>query len=399
MAEFKYTALSPDGSKEHGKITAEDKNAALALLHERGLSITQLKKISPWHGGVRWQLSTGQEKFRVNFCREMSLMLKAGIPIMEAVQIILSNAQGRRVSKLQPMADALTKGYSLSAAMQASKGCFSEFMIAMVKAGEVAGNVAEILLQLHVLLKKRQAAHEKLQTAMIYPAILILLSMLMIGFLLYQVLPIFAEVFADFGAELPWTTELLLNISSNFAVYGPAAVIILTGIYVLCRFGSSVERVAVKRDKFLLHIPVWGELCRQSEAGIFFTTLSMLTRSSIPLDHGLELMDRMGDNRYFSFMYGSMCRQLKQGAVLSECLEQQGIFSAMTINLVKAGERSGELSEMLAYVGSICQEEAELLSERVQVMAEPAVILCMGGVIGFIVMSTVLPILDLMNVF
>ena len=398
MEIYEFEGVDVNGLRQRGSIPAADRTEAVQRLRERGMMLTGLHRENPVKAGLRNALKRDGESFRIHFCRQMYVMLGAGLPITEAVKIFSEDADVFGRKNMEKLLEYLGNGYSLSESMQALNGVFSQTMIVMVKGGELSGNLAEVFERMHTLLKKRHENEHKLKMALAYPGLLCVFSAILLVFLWYQVLPVFAEVFAGFNAELPWSTQLLLSIGGNTGLLAPLPVLALIIVLLLKFMCRRFRRVGIGMGKLMLFLPIWGKLYMRSEQAVFLSTMAMLVRSGIRINYGIEVARQMGGNMYWQFAYESMSVQLEQGYSLGVCMEKCGMFPAMVLSMVKAGEQSGEIARMLAYAGDACQGEVDLLLEKVNVLAEPVVMLLLGGVTGFIVLSTVLPILDLMSV-
>lgn len=398
MKIYEFVGVDVNGLRQRGSIPAADRTEAVQRLRERGMTLTGLHRENPLKAVLRNLLKRDAESFRIHFCRQMYVMLGAGLPITEAVKIFLEDADAFVGKDMEKLLEYLGNGYSLSEAMQALNGAFSQTMIVMVKGGELSGNLAEVFERMYTLLRKRHENEHKLKMALAYPGLLCVLSAVLLMFLLYQVLPVFAEVFAGFNAELPWSTQLLLSMGSNPGLLAPLPVLALVVVLLLKLMCRRFRRAGIAMGKLMLSLPIWGKLYARSEQAVFLSTLAMLVCSGIRINYGIDVVRQMGGNMYWQFAYESMSVQLEQGYSLGVCMEKCGMFPAMVLSMVKAGERSGEMASMLAYAGDACQGEVDLLLEKVNVLAEPVVMLLLGGVTGFIVLSTVLPILDLMSV-
>ena len=398
MAVYVYECLDESGRRQKGCIAACDRIEAAARLRDKQLTVTSLHRES-WLKRLwdrrPWQ---GHDRFRIAFCHQMHIMLGAGVPVLEAVRIFAGDLDKAHKKSMERLLQHLVDGYSLSESMCFMEKEFSRTMVVMVQGGELSGNLAEILGRLYQIFRKRQETLQKLELAMAYPCLLCIIGAVLVVFLLCQVLPVFAEVFAGFGAELPGTTRLLLALSDNFSAW---AAVMATGLLLFFALGLAGEKInwlGMKLGRFVLFLPVWGRLKLRSEQATFLSVLAMMAHSGIRLHQGIGIVRNMSRNMYWRFSCDSMSVQLEQGYSLGVCMEKSGMFPAMVLSMIKAGEQSGELARMLECAGEACQDDAELLMERINVLAEPMVMLLLGGVTGFIVFSTVLPILDLMCV-
>lgn len=389
MGRYSYVGINSAGNRENGRLLAGSAGEAMGELRRQRIVPLEVKRC--WLPEARGNV----EELRINFCKQMSVMLEAGIPTMQAIDSAMGDKE--KVKKI--LKENLAKGYALSTSMQMAKGYFSEFMVSVVRAGELSGNLPEVLGRLHDILKKNHDSKEKIKGMMMYPFFLCCVSGVLIMLLLYQVLPVFATVFAGFDAQLPWITQMLLGLGDNLTLYmGQAMLVMLLAAGILFKVYHT-DRGGICLDRIRLRIPLLGRVLRQRELAIFFNTMAMLVNSGIPIRRSLELMEGMCQNMYLRFKYKSMNRQLAQGSSLSKAMHLAGVYSQMEMTVVHAGEKSGELGGMLAYMGEICQNEADGRLDKLSVMIEPVMILSLGLVVGGIVMSTILPILDMMTLF
>ncbi len=389
MAKYCYEGVNSTGAKEKGKILAESAKEAMAELHRR--QIVPTKIVRSWLP----EQKGNREKFQVNFCKQMAILLEAGIPTMKAVDSAMENQEDAK----RTIKDNLAKGYALSTAMQMTQGYFSEFMVSVVRAGELSGNLPHVMARLHEILKKNYEDRKKLQGMMIYPLFLCCASVVLIMLLLYQVLPIFATVFAGFGTQLPWITKMLLGIGDNLSLYLGKVLLVCT-IFIGCIWKiHRTNKGGIILDKIKMKIPVFGKMYRYQEHAMFFNTMSMLINSGISIRNSLELLENICQNLYLQFKYKSIKRQITQGSSLSTAMKSTGLYSNMEMAVVCAGEKSGDLASMLAYIGEVCQNEAHSNMNMLSVLIEPVMISLLGLLIGGIVLSTILPILDMMTLF
>ncbi len=402
MESFFYEGTDTGGNRQQGRVEAAGYLEAVEKIKLQGLLPIKLWRQGLWgrlKERLRARSSSGKEAFVIAFCKEMSLMLEAGLPIDQATAIAAKGG-GKGYGKIGiRLADNLKRGYALSESMKLAEGVFSPLVIAIARAGERSGNLPEALGRLHKILATSHAAREKLKGAMAYPAFLCLVSLSMLMLLVYQVLPVFATVFASMGAKVPWTTELLLGMGEHLELVLLYLCGGALGVFALVKCLRGSRTMAIRLDKGLLQIPFLGRLWWQQEQAVFFGTLSMLMASGVRVNYGLELLGEMCPNAYLKFAYESMGMQMSQGHSLARCLQRSGLYPPMVEAMVEAGEKTGELAGMLDYAGKMCQGEAESLMDTFNTMAEPVIILVLGLVVGFIVMSTILPILDLMTVF
>ncbi len=395
---YVYEGIDEMGRRQKGCIAACDRIEAAAKLRDRLLTVISLHRESwvkrLWHR----HFGQGSDRFRLAFCRQMHIMLRAGLPVLEAVRIFAGDLDTAHKKSMERLLQYLVDGYSLSESMGLLGKEFSPTMIVMVQGGELSGNLPEVFGKMYQIFRKRQEIMQKLELAMAYPCLLCIIGAALVIFLLCQVLPVFAEVFSGFGAELPGTTRLLLALSEHLGVCAVLMIAVALLFFLLRQAGSRFSWLGLKLGRLAFLLPVWGRLKLRSEQAAFLSVLAMMAHSGIRLHQGIGIVRNMSRNAYWQFSCDSMSVQLEQGYSLGVCMEKSRLFPAMVLSMIRAGEQSGELAGMLEGAGDVCQGEAELLLERINVLAEPLIMLLLGGVAGFIVLSTVLPILDLMCV-
>ena len=347
MANYYYEGTDTLGNARKGTLEAIGYLEALQQLREKQILPIRVSKEGILRRIMHLRKAGNKEKFRITFCKQMSLMLEAGIPINQAV-IVAVQGNNQSYQRLgERLAESLKKGYTLSDAMKLSEGCFTPFIIAITRAGELSGNLATALDRLHKMLARNHAVSEKLKQALTYPAFLVIAGMMMLMLLIRQILPVFATVFASMNARLPQSTSLLLEIGEHlqqYLLYAAGGVLLVMLLLKICRRQKSW---AIKMDRLVLAVPLLGGLWWNKEQAVFFSTLSMLIGSGIRINYGVELLRDMCSNLYLRFQYESMLIWLSQGYGLANCLRRSRLYSPMVIAMVEAGEKTGELSNML----------------------------------------------------
>lgn len=405
MGCFCYKGADVQGKSLNGTLEAAGYLEAVQELRHQGIMPIKVVHEGLWHRLKRlfregnWAVWSSNEAFVIGFCKQMSLMLEAGLPMDQAAVVAVSGGGAGYQQLGIRLADSLKRGYTLSESMKLAQGGFTPFVIAIIRAGERSGNLPEALGSLHKVLEQNHAAAKKLKGALTYPGFLCILSLCMVVLLIHQVLPVFATVFTTMDVKLPWITELLLGLGDNLQKLVFYACGGILGGLVLTKVLRSNRQASMRLDQLKLKLPLLGRLWWQQEQAVFLGTMSMLIGSGIRINYGLELLGDMCTNAYLRFVYESMKLQISQGYSFAKCLKRSGLYSPMIEAMAEAGERTGELAAMLGYAGKICQDEAEGIMDNINTMAEPVIILMLGLIVGFIVMSTILPILDLMMVF
>jgi type IV pilus assembly protein PilC len=329
------------------------------------------------------------------FNQEMIALLKAGLPVVHSFEILLERQESpvlRRV--LADVRDRLTSGASLSDAFASQGDLFPRLYWTSLKAGEKSGEIESVLRRYLKYQKTVMALARKVGSTLVYPAILILLSIVLITVLMTFVIPRFSEFFRDFDSELPLLTQIVVGVATfmrrNFLwIVGGAAV-----------FGFRWLRSSIGRDvrdRILLKIPVVGGLLQRFAITQFTRSLATLLGGGTPLVPALENASEAIGNSFVSRRVASVVKKVREGGELWRALEGTGIFTNLTIEMIKVGESSGALEEMLTSVSDFYDEEIDMLLARVISFVEPAILVGMGLVIMTILLSVYLPIFRLMS--
>ena len=334
---YVYEGIDEMGRRQKGCIAACDRIEAAAKLRDRLLTVISLHRESwvkrLWHR----HFGQGSDRFRLAFCRQMHIMLRAGLPVLEAVRIFAGDLDTAHKKSMERLLQYLVDGYSLSESMGLLGKEFSPTMIVMVQGGELSGNLPEVFGKMYQIFRKRQEIMQKLELAMAYPCLLCIIGAALVIFLLCQVLPVFAEVFSGFGAELPGTTRLLLALSEHLGVCAVLMIAVALLFFLLRQAGSRFSWLGLKLGRLAFLLPVWGRLKLRSEQAAFLSVLAMMAHSGIRLHQGIGIVRNMSRNAYWQFSCDSMSVQLEQGYSLGVCMEKSRLFPAMVLSMIRAG--------------------------------------------------------------
>jgi type IV pilus assembly protein PilC len=399
VIEFRVKAGWPDGSVAEQSIMAIDGGAARMEVERRGGHVFEVKKQGFRFGGKK---APGKGHVKMNefliFNQELIALLKAGLPVVRSFEILLERQKSptlRRV--LGDVRERVNSGMSISEAFAEEGDLFPRLYWTSLKAGEKSGEIEAVLRRYLKYQKTVLALTRKVASTLVYPAILIALSAGLITILMTYVIPRFTEFFADFNAELPLLTVVVLSIATflrtHFLLLAAA---IGGGSFLVSRW----LKTATGREWFdgaILKIPIVGGIFRRFAITQFTRSLGTLLGGGTPLVPALEnAADAIG-NRSVSRRVRSVVPKVREGRELWKTLEETGIFTDLTIEMIKVGESSGALEEMLAAVSEFYDEEIDLLLARVISFVEPAILVLMGGVIVTILLSVYLPMFRLMS--
>lgn len=397
--QFSVKTGWPDGSVAEESILAPDSKAAKVEIERRGGHVFEVKR-----HGFRLPGGKGDRRGRVKmadflvFNQELIALLKAGLPVVRSFEILLERQESPALrAVLHDVKDRVNSGASISDAFAEQGDIFPRLYWTSLKAGEKSGEIEGVLRRYLKYQKTIIAISRKVVSTLVYPAILILLSTVLIGVLMTFVIPKFQEFFADFDADLPLLTVIVVGIASflrdNVLWFFPAVLFAAWLGYRWVRTPAGRKWM----DGFLLKVPFLGGLFQRFAITQFTRSLSTLLAGGTPLVPSLEnAADAIG-NRHISRRVREVVPKVREGGELWHALESTGIFTNLTIEMIKVGETSGALEEMLTAVSDFYDEEIDVLLGRVITLVEPAILVLMGGVIMTILLSVYLPIFRIMS--
>lgn len=404
MPIFAYEALREPGQTVKGEIEAEEIDAATATLLDRGyhvLSIQDSETQSKRPLRLGMSLFGGLKlKDLVRFTRDCSRLLRAGLPLSEALRKLKNDADVKGWESVAGgLRASLEDGQSYSEALAKYPGVFNSLYVSLVRAGEEGGTLADVLERLADLAESREEMRAKARMAMVYPLVMLALGVVTVTVLLTVVVPMFNDVFQDTGQTLPAPTRMLIAMSSFLEAWWwvvvPLAALLA---FAALRFSRS-ERGAKLRDNLALKLPVVNKVVIKSEIASFARTLGTLLQNGIPLIRALPITSATALNAAFRVDMLRMRDAIHDGASLSDSMGDSPLFPSMVPSVVSVGEESGSLSESLHQVAQDYEKEVERELKVLMTLLEPAMIILVGCVVGFIVMAIILPIFDLGDAF
>lgn len=390
---FRYHASDAQGQTQRGVIEALTPEAARAGLRARHLLPIQLRVVKRWRfsGLARPQTSRLSRQDIAIFTRQMATLLGNGVQIEQALFALEAQSPPRLAGFCKTLRSAVLDGASFSTALQANAQGFDRFYLTSMQAAERAGRHGSVLAHLADHAEARLRNRQTISLAMIYPVILILVSIAVITWLLVFLLPDIVRVFAARGADLPALTKLMIGLSDFVSAYGFALLVVLIGL--IAAAGAMSQRPEVQR---LWHRMLWRVgLARQVTIVEFAGTLATLTQSGVPLADALSSATATVGNLKARQMLKDTAQKVRDGAALSQALPRQQGFPPTMITIIASGEASGTLPSLL---GRFAQDQAQALQARVKALVglvEPLVLLVMGAVVMLLVLAILLPIVNL----
>ena len=407
MAIFNYLTKDSEGNRKEGEIRADSLDGAIQKLTSNGQLVISLKEVDdtfdflgPFLDEI--QLSIEKAKNRVPlsnivfFTRQLATMFSAGLTLERAIQSLGAEEKHRKFKKvLNSVSDNIRKGLNLSESLARHPGVFNTLFIAMVKAGEVSGNLNEILEQLSSYLENLDDTRRKVKSAMNYPIFMILFLIAMLMVMLLVIIPKFSQVYSQLGAGLPAATRQMIDLSNWFgANIGFLSFIIFLAFSTIWLI-SKTQRGGFTLDTILLKIPVFGALIEQSILNKFCKTFGILIGAGVPVLETTALLRKVVDNRVYAKAIDDASDLIRDGYNISTALRRTEVFPSILLQLASTGEDTGELDDLLDRAADYYQKQVDALVERMTTLIEPLLILLVGGIIALMVVLTYLPVFHL----
>jgi|SRR5579863_583263 len=402
MAVFEYKGVTADGRDTSGIIDADSPKAARSKLRQTGIFPTQVFEGEKGAKGRprRWVFGEwiSQQDVAI-FTRQLSTLLSAGIPLMEALGALTEQVEKQELKRiLADVREAVREGSALSAAVAHHPHVFPELYIQMVRAGEASGTLDRILVRLADFLEYRMKLRGKVVSALAYPILMLLVSILVLFFLITYAVPKVTVIFEEMHQALPLPTRILMAISNGLSSYwwlllGGAAAI---GFALRRYTATPAGRVAY--DRFLLRLPLFGKIVRMVALARFSRTLATLLSSGIQLLGALEIVRDVVGNQILSEAIQKARENIREGESIADPLRRSGVFPPLLTHMIAVGEKSGDLEVMLQKVADTYDDEVETVVSALTALLSPMMILLMGGVVFCIVLAILLPIFEISQV-
>jgi type IV pilus assembly protein PilC len=342
--------------------------------------------------------STIKAEDYVIYAHQLSAMLGSGIALSSAFDVLAEQTENRKLKiATQKVSAEIKAGMSLADALRKHPAVFSNLFINMVAAGEVAGNLDEVLLRLAGFLEKAADFQQKVITALLYPLTLLFFSIAVVIFVTLTILPTFVKMFKESNVPLPLPTQILYSFNLILRQSWPLFLLLALLLPFLLRYLRKSSAGKAFFDRLSLDLPVWGPLARKVEIARFLRTLSALLASGVPMLHSLETLARTTENSIFSAIAREAYENVSKGGNLSEQLKVSGEFPPMPVKMAAVGEETGTLDKMLAKVADFYETSVDYAVKRLTSLIEPIFLILVGGMVGFIVASVVLPIFNMVS--
>lgn len=402
---FEYQARTKKGEKVTGTLEADSSNQAARQLREKGLYVTSIseKKSSRELGDISKYLKLTRRvktKDLAFFSQQFAAMIDAGISLVEALNILEDQTEHPRLKEvLGAIEEDVTTGTGLSESMMKYSDVFPNLYCQMVRAGESGGVLDQVLNQLANHYEKQEEINGKIRSALYYPVTILIVAIVVVIFLITNVVPTFVGIFASTGGTLPLPTRILLQISEFMQNYWWA----LLSAFALILFGLSSYKKkptgAYQFDRLILKIPLIGGMMKKVYLSRFTSTLAILLSSGVDLLSALTIVEDVINNRIYAEVLVEARTQVREGVVFSKPLSESGLFPSMVVQMIRVGEEAGALEKMLYKITEFYDREVEASVESTISMIEPVMIVFLAIIVGFIVISIVLPMFDMFQYF
>ncbi len=385
---FEWEGRDKNGKIVRGEIRAGGEAAVSANLRRQGILLTKLKKRRT-SGGSRVK-----PRDVALFTRQLATMMKAGVPLLQAFDIVGRGAVNPRLTKLLgDIRGDVETGTSLSAAFRKHPMQFDALYCNLVEAGETGGILEALLERLAIYQEKTLALKNKIKAALMYPVAVLVVAFVVVVVIMVKVIPAFKEVFSSFGADLPGPTLAVIAMSEFFvATWMYLLVAIAGGGYMFMQAWRRSEKMQMVMDRLLLRLPIFGTLINKSVIARWTRTLSTMFAAGVPLVEALDSVGGASGNAVYAEATGKIQRDVSTGSALTTAMQSTGVFPNMVIQMTSIGEESGSLDHMLGKAAEFYEEEVDDMVKGLSSLMEPIIIVVLGTLIGGIVVAMYLPI-------
>jgi general secretion pathway protein F len=404
LVRFSYKAISPNGDVLEGELAAESREDALARLRRDGVMPLKADALrTPRRGIIKFDLSRtermGGKRVLLLFTRELATLLRAGIALDRALARLSDPSRpGSFQTCVGKLLNDVKRGRSLSDAMAKQPDIFPAFYVGMIRAGEAGGTLHGVLERLVETIEKAERLNQRLRSALVYPVLVLLMTVLSLIIIMTQVVPEFRSLFENIGEELPLTTRAVLQASDLTIEWGWLIVASTAALALLARIGWQTKGGRLHRDRWILGLPLIGDVVKKAETARFCRTLGTLLENGVTHLQAVEIAIGTLANRAIAEKTSIMRIALEKGEGLAIPLRMGNVFPTLALQLIEVGEESGSLDRMLRQVADVYDEETHRSIERLLAMLVPLVTIALGILIAVVigaVLSAILSTYDL----
>jgi type IV pilus assembly protein PilC len=409
MPTYQYEAMDHTGREVKDTIDAATQEEAQQLIRQKGFFVTKIaekakkaKKAAARKGGRRKKKAFTIGKISTKqlclFTRQLSTLQDAGLPILRSLKILEGQCRpGVLKNALGDVIEDIESGLTLSEAMAKHPKAFDRLYCNMIKAGEAGGALEAILQRLADFKEKAQSLKRRIRSAMVYPVVVITVACVIVGFILYFIIPKFEAIFKDFNLPLPAMTQWLIRGSHFLIKYFYVIFLAPLFFWIFVKLLYRNRTGAYICDRIKLMIPVMGTIVEKATVARTTRTLGTLVQSGVPILESLNIVRDTAGNAVFERAFNRIYESIREGETIAQPLKESRIVDDIVVNMIDVGEETGELDTMLNKIADNYDEEVETAVESLVSLLEPIMIVVLGGIIGFIVIALFLPLITLIS--
>lgn len=425
MPKFRFTAMDARGHETEGLIEAENQNRVIAILREKNLFPTKVEEIDKKKGGPPLPGAKGEAKsalkteirmpsflaalFRPRvgskeltvFTRQLATLLDAGLPLLRALHILQKQEQNITLREaINNMAESVEGGSTFAEAMAQQPRVFDKLYVNMIRAGEAGGALEKVLERLADFMEKAQRVRNKIKGAMVYPIVVLVMTVGILTFMMLVILPKFNDIFRDLlgeKGELPPLTKFVMGISQGVIHHGPMVLGALIALVILIRLMAKTKKGRRLLDVLKLKAPIFGSLVQKGAISTFSRTLGTLLTGGVPMLQALTIVRDVAGNEVVADAIGQVHDAVKEGESMVTPLEQSGVFPGMVLGMVQVGEETGDLPGMLMKVADTYDDEVDTAVDALTSIIEPILIIMLAVIVGTIVVAMFMPMIQIIS--
>ena len=403
MATFAYSGRTRAGQTVTGERIAESMEAAVAALRRDQVMVTKINPVKakaeagPKITAIKRKKSVSAKSLAV-FTRQFSVMIDAGLPLVQCLEILGTQEEDKNFGLvILETRSEVEGGASLADAMRKNPKVFDALFTNMIAAGEAGGILDTILKRLAVYIEKAVKLKNQVQSAMIYPVAIVVIAAVVVGVILWKVIPTFASLFAGLGAELPLPTRIVIGLSNGLVRFMPFVLVGIAAFVFGMRAYYATPSGRMNMDRLLLKLPVLGNLMRKIAVARFCRTLATLLASGVSILEALDITAKTAGNAVVEKALYATRKSIEGGETIAAPLKETNVFPPMVVQMISVGETTGALYSMLGKIADFYEEEVDVAVAGLLTLLEPIMIALLGGVVGGIVIAMYMPIFSLIS--
>ncbi len=397
---YRYLAYDPDGNRQQGVLDAETEEGAERALWNRGLTIVRLNRTHQPIDFARWfptYLGPSKQDLII-FTQQLANLVEAGVGVVSALDLLAEEVSNRYLQRvLRRVAEDLRLGTSLSEALAEHEMIFPPVYCRLIEVGERTGNLGPIFRQLATYLEKELSLTRKIRSALAYPVFLLTMATGVVAIVVTFTLPPLLDLYGEFDAQLPWVTRALMSFTDFVVTYKSLLLIGMAALVLLAAWYRSTSLGKRQLDRLVLALPVFGEIATQGAVARLSRSLSTLLEAGVSLPHSLDLSEAVVNNVIISESVQELRQEALHGRGLSGPISRSQYFPRLLAQMVRVGEETGTLDSHLRTLANFYEEDVDRALQRLTGILEPALIIFVGCIVGFVAISVILPMYSLLE--